>query len=89
MTKIFLKSTYQNNNSLEFWYINKHLDKNNLKSIICWLVSQYGGQRAGAILENLKRLGFEQAIQAGVSIGAGDTVFITGFSKQVNIFSVV
>ena len=72
MTKIFPHSTYQNSNSLEFWYINKHLDKNNLKSIICWLVSQYGGQRAGAVLENLKRLGFEQAIQAGVSIGAGD-----------------
>tara|TARA_B100000900_G_scaffold312894_1_gene271733 strand:- start:17790 stop:20264 length:2475 start_codon:yes stop_codon:yes gene_type:complete len=72
MTKIFLNSAYQNDNSLEFWYINKHLDKNNLKSIICWLVSQYGGQRAGAVLENLKRLGFEQAIQAGVSIGAGD-----------------
>ena len=57
MTKIFLNSAYQNDNSLEFWYINKHLDKNNLKSIICWLVSQYGGQRAGAVLENLKRLG--------------------------------
>ena len=72
MTKIFPHSTDQNSNSLEFWYINKHLDKNNLKSIICWLVSQYGGQRAGTVLENLKRLGFEQAIQAGVSIGAGD-----------------
>ena len=57
---------------LTFWYFNEHLDKGNLKKIISWLVTYYGGLRTNGILERLKRLGFEQGLQAGVSIGVGD-----------------
>ena len=57
---------------LTFWYFNQHLDKGNLKKIISWLVTYYGGLRTNGTLERLKRLGFEQGLQAGVSIGVGD-----------------
>ena len=56
---------------LTFWYFNEHLDKGNLKKIISWLITYYGGLRTNGILERLKRLGFEQGLQAGVSIGVG------------------
>nr|YP_009646388.1 beta'' subunit of RNA polymerase [Chloroparvula japonica]QBX98146.1 beta'' subunit of RNA polymerase [Chloroparvula japonica] len=71
-SSIELINKSKESSELTYWFINQHLEKGNLKGIISWLIKHYGGLRANGVLERLKRLGFEQAMQAGVSIGAGD-----------------
>ena len=76
--------------NLNYWYINRNLDKKALRQIINWLILDYEGQRTGEVLERLKRLGFESAMQAGISISAGDLtpppmrdIYVASISEQV------
>nr|YP_009106591.1 beta'' subunit of RNA polymerase [Dicloster acuatus]AIT95444.1 beta'' subunit of RNA polymerase [Dicloster acuatus] len=64
------KSTFRN--SGKNYFFNACFDKNQLKSLIGWLMRQYGGKITVDFLETLKQVGFHQATRAGISLGLDD-----------------
>nr|YP_008965805.1 plastid-encoded DNA-directed RNA polymerase subunit beta'' [Porphyridium purpureum]BAO23781.1 plastid-encoded DNA-directed RNA polymerase subunit beta'' [Porphyridium purpureum] len=58
------------NNDLVF--LNKVLDKKQLKNLILWVFRNYGVARATSIADQLKTLGFFFATQAGISLSIED-----------------
>ncbi|MGH7926899.1 MAG: DNA-directed RNA polymerase subunit beta', partial [Candidatus Binatia bacterium] len=53
-------------------FINKELDKSQLKKIIGFVLAEYGQERAAAFLDQLKDLGFAHATRSGLSWGMDD-----------------
>jgi DNA-directed RNA polymerase subunit beta' len=51
---------------------NKTIDKNEIKYLINWFLTNYGNLRTKKLLDNLKDLGFKNATLAGISIGLED-----------------
>jgi DNA-directed RNA polymerase subunit beta' len=57
---------------LEFPYVNHHVMKGELSALVDICVHQFPRSQVGAILDNLKHLGFHYATRAGVTIGVDD-----------------
>nr|YP_009257533.1 RNA polymerase beta' subunit [Coeloseira compressa]ANH09616.1 RNA polymerase beta' subunit [Coeloseira compressa] len=55
-----------------FSFINKVVDKSELKSIIVWAFRNYGIARAANMADHLKGLGFFYATKAGISLSLED-----------------
>nr|QCI06092.1 RNA polymerase b'-subunit [Dicranema revolutum] len=53
-------------------FVNKVIDKNQLKQIIVWIFRNYGIARATDIADSLKDLGFYYATKAGISLSLED-----------------
>jgi DNA-directed RNA polymerase subunit beta' len=51
---------------------NDIMDKAALKSVVSYLIRNYGGQLTAAALDEIKRLGFEFATRSGLTIAIGD-----------------
>lgn len=56
----------------ELIFLNKVLDKKQLKNLILWVFRNYGVARATSIADHLKTLGFFFATQAGISLSVED-----------------
>ena len=64
-------------NSLKEFQTNKvfynfTFDKGRLKSLVSWSLKNYGEYKTIHLLENLKKVGFEYATKAGISLGIED-----------------
>src|SRR5687767_7316476 len=57
---------------LEFPYVNHHVMKGELSTLVDICVHQFPRSQVGAILDNLKQQGFHYATRAGVTIGIDD-----------------
>jgi DNA-directed RNA polymerase subunit beta' len=53
-------------------FINRTVDKKELKTRIAWAFTNYGTSRAAHMADQLKALGFRYATQAGISISVED-----------------
>nr|BBK20528.1 RNA polymerase b''-subunit [Cryptomonas sp. SAG 977-2f] len=53
-------------------FINKIIDKKELKKLMAWAFSRYGAGRASYMADRLKDLGFHYATKAGISISVED-----------------
>jgi DNA-directed RNA polymerase subunit beta' len=53
-------------------FINRTIDKGQLKKLIAWAFTNYGTTSAANVADQLKALGFRYATQAGVSISIED-----------------
>nr|YP_009503401.1 RNA polymerase beta'' subunit [Euglena clara]AXA45457.1 RNA polymerase beta'' subunit [Euglena clara] len=51
---------------------NKTFNKNELKNIISWFLTNYGSLRTTKLIDKLKKIGFKNATTAGISIGIED-----------------
>lgn len=51
---------------------NKTFDKNEIKNLISWFLTNYGNIRTKKLLDKLKELGFTHATEAGISLGIQD-----------------
>nr|QCI08644.1 RNA polymerase b'-subunit [Sphondylothamnion multifidum] len=61
-----------NKNILQIPYLNKVIDKSELKYLITWAFRNYGIARASNMVDKLKDLGFYYATQAGISLSLED-----------------
>nr|YP_009399713.1 RNA polymerase b''''-subunit [Digenea simplex]ARW69532.1 RNA polymerase b''''-subunit [Digenea simplex] len=60
-------------NSLsDIYFINKTVDKSELKKLITWAFRNYGIARASSMADSLKDLGFYYATKAGISLSLED-----------------
>ena len=53
-------------------FFNRCFDKKRLKNFILWFFNKYGGGETIHLIENLKKIGFQYATEAGISIGIDD-----------------
>jgi DNA-directed RNA polymerase subunit beta' len=53
-------------------FINRTVDKKQLKNLISWAFTHHGTARAAYMADEIKALGFRYATQAGVSISVED-----------------
>lgn len=53
-------------------FVNKTIDKKELKKMIAWAFSAYGAGKTSYIADKLKELGFHYATKAGISISIED-----------------
>lgn len=53
-------------------YFNKTFDKNEIRKLISWFITNYGNIRTKKLLDKLKELGFKYATEAGISLGIED-----------------
>jgi DNA-directed RNA polymerase subunit beta' len=53
-------------------FINRQVDKGQLKKLIAWAFTNYGTSSAANMADELKTLGFRYATQAGISISVDD-----------------
>lgn len=53
-------------------FFNRCFDKKRLKYFILWFFNKYGTQETIQLVENLKKIGFQYATEAGISIGIDD-----------------
>jgi DNA-directed RNA polymerase subunit beta' len=53
-------------------FINRQVDKGQLKKLIAWAFTNYGTSSAANLADELKSLGFRYATQAGISISVDD-----------------
>ena len=53
-------------------FFNTCFDKGHVKELVSWFLSQYGEKSTINFLESLKFIGFNQATQAGISLGIED-----------------
>lgn len=51
---------------------NKHIDKNQIKSIVKWYITNFGSLRAQKVIDKLKILGFAHSTNLGISISTED-----------------
>lgn len=51
---------------------NKTFDKNELRDLVGWFVSNYGSLKTKGLLDKLKFFGFRYATEAGISLGMDD-----------------
>nr|YP_010330242.1 RNA polymerase beta'' subunit [Porphyridium aerugineum]UNJ17958.1 RNA polymerase beta'' subunit [Porphyridium aerugineum] len=56
----------------ELYFLNKVLDKKQLKDLISWVFRNYGVARAANMADQLKKIGFSFATQAGISLSIED-----------------
>jgi DNA-directed RNA polymerase subunit beta' len=56
----------------EFGYVNKELNKSSLGMVVSSCYKIFGHTRTVALLDDIKRLGFEVATNGGISIGIND-----------------
>lgn len=70
-------------NSLLFF--NRCFDKKRLKNFILWFFNKYGTHETIQLIENLKKIGFQYATDAGISIGIDDLKIPRIKSKAVHI----
>lgn len=52
--------------------INRTVNKNEIKSLLKWFISNFGGLRTQKLLDKLKELGFKAATKGGISINLED-----------------
>nr|YP_010732185.1 beta'' subunit of RNA polymerase [Calidiella yingdensis]WDY13099.1 beta'' subunit of RNA polymerase [Calidiella yingdensis] len=53
-------------------FFNQVFDKKRLKVLIGWVLEEFGEKQALRVVEELKKIGFSNATQAGLSIGVAD-----------------
>ena len=53
-------------------FFNQVFDKKRLKVLIGWVLKEFGEKQALRVVEELKKIGFSNATQAGLSIGLND-----------------
>ena len=53
-------------------FFNRCFDKKRLKNFILWFLHKYGERETVQLIENLKKVGFQYATAAGISIGIDD-----------------
>ena len=53
-------------------FFNQCFDKKRLKTVISWYCKNFGEEQALRMVEELKKMGFNNATQAGISIGLSD-----------------
>lgn len=53
-------------------YINKVMDKRELRKLVAELIDDYGFEEVGKILDKIKRMGFKYATDSGISWGMDD-----------------
>jgi DNA-directed RNA polymerase subunit beta' len=53
-------------------FYNYTFDKGRLKTLVSWSLKTYGEYKTINLLENLKKIGFESATKAGISLGIED-----------------
>ncbi len=53
-------------------FLNRTIDKGQLKKLIAWAFTHYGTTSAASVADQLKALGFHYATQAGISISIDD-----------------
>ena len=51
---------------------NRTFDKNEIKNLINWFLTNYGSLRTQKLLDKLKELGFKYSTKAGISLGIED-----------------
>ena len=56
----------------EFGFVNAELNKRNVGDVVVECYNRFGHQRVIQLLDDIKRLGFESATLAGISIGIDD-----------------
>jgi DNA-directed RNA polymerase subunit beta' len=59
-------------NREELYFLNKVLDKKQLKELISWVFRNYGVARAANMADQLKQIGFHFATKAGISLSIED-----------------
>nr|YP_010337891.1 RNA polymerase beta'' subunit [Timspurckia oligopyrenoides]UNJ17476.1 RNA polymerase beta'' subunit [Timspurckia oligopyrenoides] len=62
----------QKKSDKKLYFLNKVLDKQQLKKLISWVFRNYGVARAANMADQLKSLGFQFATQAGISLSLED-----------------
>ena len=67
------------------FFFNRCFDKQRLKNFILWFFNKYGAQETIQLLENLKKIGFQYATEAGISIGIDDLRIPYLKSKGIDI----
>nr|QIA46874.1 beta' subunit of RNA polymerase [Pandorina colemaniae] len=70
-SKNFLKSYYVLPQESKAFF-NYTFDKGRLKSLVSWTLENYGQYKTVELLEQLKKIGFEYATKAGISLGIDD-----------------
>ena len=58
----------------DFAYINKQVDKGELAEIVAQIIKKYGIDGTPAILDKIKKFGFEYATYSGISWGLNDLI---------------
>lgn len=53
-------------------FINKQMDKGSLKKLLGQMYLEYGGAKAAALADSLKRLGYKYATVSGTTISIAD-----------------
>nr|WDA99126.1 RNA polymerase beta'' subunit [Gronococcus sybilensis] len=53
-------------------FINRVIDKNELKSLMGWIFASFGATKTALIADSLKDLGFSSATKAGISLSVED-----------------
>ena len=53
-------------------FFNYTFDKGRLKSLVSWTLENYGHYKTVELLDQLKKIGFEYATKAGISLGIDD-----------------
>lgn len=59
-------------NREKLYFLNKVLDKKQLKELISWVFRNYGVARAANMADKLKDIGFNFATKAGISLSIED-----------------
>ncbi len=72
MADFTTNSTDSPNDNKPQRFINRTIDKGQLKKLIAWAFTNYGTTSAANVADQLKALGFRYATQAGVSISIED-----------------
>ena len=67
-----VRSRIQSTNTMDNLYWNLCFDKSRIKTFISWYLLNNGEFKTVALLDQLKRLGFESATKAGISLGIDD-----------------
>lgn len=54
------------------FFCNKTFGKGEIKTLVLWILKNYGTNKASLIIDKLKNVGFDYATKAGISIGIED-----------------
>ena len=57
---------------ISFNFLNHCFDKGRIKNFVLWFLINYGENKTVQLLEELKKIGFEFATKAGISLGIDD-----------------
>lgn len=62
---------------------NKNFDKNKIRSLLEWIINNYGNLKSYKMLDKIKKIGFKYATKAGISLGTEDLIIPNSKEKII------